>query len=215
MLSFNLNLRRHGIFVPCIDSVLVLLLLLISIPTNATMAVVVSFDDLPGNTIITGTNYVGLMWEQGNSGLSGLNGVWYTPTIQNHPSSPPLNIDNGQASTLMGIGFPSPVDMGGAYFAVQGNPSSVWATAIRIHGYYLGAETGTTTWLAPITTTPAWLDMSILTSVDRVVVEAAPGAEGVGAYGMDDLTFTYVPEPAGISLGLLGLGGLLLRRNRR
>ena len=102
--------------------------------------------------------------------------------------------------------------MSGAYFAVQGNPSSVWATAVRVHGYLGGAELGITPWLTTISTTPAWMDLTKLTGVNRIVIESSPGSEGVGAYGMDDLTFTYVPEPT--SLAAVVAGGMLLSRRR-
>jgi hypothetical protein len=48
--------------------------------------------------------------------------------------------------------------------------------------------------------------------VNRIVFEAQPPSAVEAYYALDDLTFTYVPEPA--SLSLLALGGLLLRRRR-
>jgi hypothetical protein len=72
-----------------------------------------------------------------------------------------------------------------------------------------------TDWLTPVTSTPQWLDLTVLGNVDRVVVEAEHVSfSSQAAYGMDDLTFTYVPEPAGMSLGVLAMGGGLLRRRR-
>jgi hypothetical protein len=100
------------------------------------------------------------------------------------------------------------------YVAVQGNASDSWAGGLQVHGFSNGVEVALSSPFAPITTTPAWFDLSSLPPVDRIVIYAlgAPPPEPVGVYGLDDLTFTYVPEPAGISLGLLALGGLLLRR---
>jgi hypothetical protein len=54
--------------------------------------------------------------------------------------------------------------------------------------------------------------MTALTHVDRIVFEASVAFENQAYYGIDDLTFTYIPEPAGVSL--LALGGLLLWRRR-
>jgi hypothetical protein len=170
---------------------------------------VLHFDDLPDQTIISGTSYGGLIWEEGNVGLGTTPGAWAVIT-GDHPHSPPGNLVNTGGATLIGIGFPQPVDLGGAFFALQGNLAP--ADAVRAHGYLGGVEIATTSWLTPLTSTPAWLDMSVLPIVDRIVLEANPVSRNAGAYGMDDLTFTYVPEPS--SLSLLALGGLLLRRRR-
>ncbi len=178
---------------------------------------VLKFDDLPSRYNLTAFGYAGLAWEVGNAGVGGDLGYWSAASAgdSNHPYSAPTNIVNSSGASLMGIGFPVPVDLAGGYFAVQGTPSSVWATAIRVHGYLHDLPVGTTGWLEPPTTTPQWLDMGSLPSVDRIVVEATPSdGSTIAAYGLDDLTFTYIPEPAGVSLGLLVLGGLLLRRRR-
>jgi hypothetical protein len=55
--------------------------------------------------------------------------------------------------------------------------------------------------------------MSTLSNVDRIVFEATPGSGNVGVFGMDDLTFTYIPEPT--SLPLLGLLGVCFLRRCR
>jgi hypothetical protein len=57
--------------------------------------------------------------------------------------------------------------------------------------------------------------MTALTHVDRILFEASVAFENQAAYGLDDLTFTYIPEPAGVSLGVLALSGVLLRRRHR
>lgn len=177
--------------------------------------VVLNFDDLAGLVNVTNSSYAQLTWEQGNLGLSNLNGAWFSSDgsgIFNYPHSGIRNLINAQAATLMGIGFPSLVEVHGAYFSGQGNFAAT--TSIRAHGFLSGLEVGATAWLTPITTTPQWLDMTGLSNVDRIVIESAPVFENVGAYGMDDLTFTYVPEPA--SLTMLGLAGAgLLSRRRR
>jgi hypothetical protein len=127
----------------------------------------------------------------------------------------PQNAVNGYGSTLMGIGFPSLVNMGGAYFAAQGAMVGS-TTAVRVHGYLNGLPAGDSNWLMNISTTPQWLDMSVLTNVDRIVVESIPTYQGVaGYYGMDDLTYEPIPEPATMTL-LCGSGlALLLARRRR
>jgi hypothetical protein len=177
-------------------------------------AVVLDFDDLPQNHQVTSTAYGGLVWETGNPGVGGANGYWST-TDFGYPHSPPRNVVNAGGSTLLGIRFPSASDVTGAYVAVQGNVSIAWTSGLRVHGYNSGQEVATTDWFTTISTTPAWFDMTALTNVDQIVFESVPVYENTGYYGLDDLTFTYVPEPAGISLGLLALGGLFLRRERR
>ncbi len=174
-------------------------------------AVVLDFEDLPQNHPVTGTDYGGLIWETGNVGVGGANGYWSTTDV-GYPHSPPRNIVNAGGSTLLGILFPIASDVTGAYVAVQGNVSIAWTTGLRVHGYNSGQEVAATDWFTTISTTPAWFDMSALTNVDRIVFESIPVYENTGYYGLDDLTFTYVPEPA--SLSLLALGGLVLWRRR-
>jgi hypothetical protein len=176
---------------------------------------VLTFDDLTSGTILSGGTYAGLTWEDGNPGLLGFPGKWVVPPIANsYPFSQPHNLINGNGSTLMGVSFPAPIDLQGAFVAVQGNDSVSWAQSLVVHGYIGGLPTTTTPLFTQITTTPAWFDMTALTHVDRIVFEASVSFQNMAGYGLDDLTFTYVPEPAGISLGLLALGGMLLRRRR-
>jgi hypothetical protein len=190
----------------------VLLLQLAS--TKRSLAIVLNFDDLEFDTVLSGGTYGGLTWEQGNPGDLGYPGVWAVPPSFGHsyPHSSSKNIFNGNGSTLIGISFPSPVNASGVYVAVQGNGQSAWALGLHVHGYLDNQFVGDATPLTSITTTPSWLDMSALMNVDRIVFEAQPPSAVEAYYGLDDLTFTYVPEPAGISLGLMALGGMLLRR---
>jgi hypothetical protein len=176
---------------------------------------VLTFDDLSPGTILSGGMYADLIWEDGNAGLLGFPGKWVVPPSANsHPFSQPHNLINGNGSTLMGVSFPSPVDLQGAYIAVQGNGIASWAQSLRVHGYLGGLPTADTPLFTEITTTPTWFDMTALVHVDRILFEASVAFENQAVYGLDDLTFTYVPEPAGISLGLLALGGVMLRRRR-
>jgi hypothetical protein len=175
-------------------------------------AVVLTFDDLPDRYILSGSSYAGITWEVGNVGLGPVPGVW-AAVVADHPHSAPVALVNTGGATLIGIGFPSPVDVSGAYFAVQGNVGAWWATSVRVHGFSNGEEVSTP-WLTPISSNTAWLDMSLLRNVDRILIESVPGSQdNAGAYALDDLTFTYIPEPA--SLSLLGLGGVMLRRRHR
>jgi MYXO-CTERM domain-containing protein len=172
---------------------------------------VLNFDDLPSGYLLTLQGYAGLNWEEGILGDEGSRGLWYAGG--RYPSSPPRNVVNTGGSTLMGIGFPSPVDFEGAYFAEQGN---LGATSVRVLGYQGVQFVAMTDWTPTLSATPVWLDMTALYNVNRILVQSLPvnAAQTSGPYGMDDLTFTYVPEPAGVTLGLLALGGLLLWRRR-
>ena len=97
--------------------------------------VVVDFDDLPYAYPLTGSGYAGLTWEAGNLGYQGLQGAWLTASdLQDYPHSEPHNAINGWGSTLIGIGFPQPVNVLGAYFAAQG-VSYTQTTGVRVHGY--------------------------------------------------------------------------------
>ena len=118
------------------------------------------------------------------------------------------NIINAWGSTLMGIQFPGVVDVSGAFFAAQGTGSGI-TSGVRVHGYLGGIEVSTTGWFANIDETPDWFAMNAF-GVDRIVVESVPTSNGGGWYGMDDLTFEVVPEPA--TMTILAIGGLLLRK---
>jgi hypothetical protein len=177
-------------------------------------ATVLNFDDLTAPYLLTGTSYAGLTWEQGNPGDSGFLGEWVIPgPPTDYPHSAPNNIINSFGSSMMGIGFPSPVDMSGSYIATQGGSAGM-PQRVRVHGYLAGQEVGTTGWFTQISTTPAWFDMTGLTNVNRIVFEAPPMGLALSYYGIDDLTFTPIPEPAGLAaLGFVG-AGLMTRRRR-
>jgi hypothetical protein len=181
--------------------------------SSAALAAVLAFDDVPDDYNLTVNGYGGITWEEGNIGAGGASGLWRaTAGPFNYPHTAPNDLINARGATLMGVRFPLPIDLQGAYVAVQGNINIAWTTGLRVHGYNSGQEVAATDWFTTISTTPAWFDMSALTNVDRIVFESIPVYENTGYYGLDDLTFTYVPEPA--SLSLLALGGLVLWRRR-
>ncbi len=189
----------------------VFVLLYLTAPNNL-HATVLDFEDLSYEQHISGTNYAGLFWEYGNQGYQGNIGSWACPPnlSSNYPYSGKHNLTNTWGCTLIGIKFPTIVDVEGAYFAGQGSYSSfVWTTGVRVHGYLDNIEIAITNWFTDIDNNPDWFAMNLY-NVDRIVIESIPVIQGGGWYGMDDLTFT--PEPA--TLLLLGLGGLFLRRKR-
>jgi len=176
--------------------------------------VVVNFDDLPVWHDLTGTAYAGLTWEQGSPGLHGDAGFWCSVSGgYTYPNSLPNVVDNGAGCSLIGIGFPSAADVAGAYLAVIGNITEWGTEGVRVHGYLAGQLVGSTDWFTNITATPTWFDMSLLRSVDRIVFESLPQSENAGFFSMDDLTFTYIPEPAG--LAAIGFAGTCLLARRR
>ena len=180
--------------------------------TTTIGAIIVDFDDLDYEFHITGSGYAGLTWDTGNQGYQNNTGYWKVPKYggNSYPHSTPHNAINTWGCTLLGIGFPTEVDVLGAYFAAQGYVTN-WTTGVRVHGYRSGVEVATTPWFNDIDAQPDWFAMN-LNGVDRIVIESVPVKEGGGWYGMDDLT--YIPEPA--TLLLLGLSGLaLLRKSRR
>lgn len=189
-----------------------MMVLLLGASTVNVKATVVNFDDLIGPMTLTGSNYAGLTWELGNIGHGGIYpGEWIIDYIGSSywPYSPPNNVVNGFGATLMGIGFPTKVDVLGAYFAGQGAEVG-WTTGIRVHGYREGMMVATTPWFNDIDAHPDWFAIN-LSSVDRIVIESIPVFEGAGYYNMDDLT--YIPEPTTVLL--LALGGVTLLRKRR
>jgi hypothetical protein len=169
--------------------------------------VVVNFDDLADGYVLTGSNYAGLTWELGNNGYNNNQGSWGIPSYSTHyPYSEPQNAINLWGCTLLGIGFPTQVDVSGAYFAGQGSEAN-WTNKVRVHGYRNGSEIATTDWFTDIDSHPDWFAMN-LTQVDRIVIESNPVWNGGGWYGMDNLTYD-VPEPATICL--FAIAGLFIR----
>ena len=173
---------------------------------------VVNFDDLAPGYVLSGSNYAGLTWESGNNGYNDNQGSWVTQSSSDitFPYSEPIDAINYWGCTLLGIDFPTQVDVSGAYFAGQGSQNA-WTNEVRVHGYRNGIEVATTDWFTDIDSHPDWFAMN-LTQVDRIVIESNPVNNGGGWYGMDNLTYN-VPEPA--TMSLLGLGALSLIRRRK
>jgi hypothetical protein len=190
-----------------VKNLITICLVVVCVATVQVYGVVVNFDDLPGNYVLTGSNYAGLTWELGNNGYNDNQGYWVT--YSDYPYSEPLNAINAWGCTFLGIGFPTQVDVSGAYFAAQGSDGN-WTNEIRVHGYRNGSEIATTDWFTDIDLHPDWFAMN-LNQVDRIVIECTPVNDGGGWYGMDDLTYV-VPEPATMSLLCLGALSLLRRK---
>src|SRR3974377_731200 len=88
--------------------------------TKTAFGTVLNFDDLSAPYILSGSGYADLFWETGTGGIGSGPGSWGA-IFGSFPYSPPISVVNGGGCTLIGIGFPSLVDMSGAYVAVQGN----------------------------------------------------------------------------------------------
>jgi hypothetical protein len=125
---------------------------------------------------------------------NGEQGSWVVPgrRATTFPRSGLHNVVNKWGDTRMGIRFPEPVDVGGAYFAGQAG-TGVWAPGVKAIGYRGEAIIAETGWLRDIGPEPRWLAMSFR-AVDRIEIVAEPAYEGGGWYGMDDLTYSTGPR---------------------
>jgi hypothetical protein len=128
-------------------------------------------------------------------GEIGFNGKWVVPSRRGtfHPHSGAHYATVKGGDTLMGIGFPEPVDVRGTFIAGQAS-EGVWAEAVRVIGYRDGREVGRTAWHESISDTPAWFAIDLF-DVDRIVFEAQPVFRGAAWYAIDD--FTYVRPTKG------------------
>lgn len=121
-------------------------------------------------------------------------GAWVIPSIRAtyRPHSGQHYVMNKWGDTRMGIRFPGPVNLHGAYFAGQAG-EGVWAKGVRAAGYRDGELVQTTDWFVEIGPEPKYFAME-LSSVDRVVIEAKATIGGAGWYAMDDVAFTPIPD---------------------
>lgn len=184
---------------------------------GSSFATLLDFENLTPKDDISGTYYEDLYWEYGNAGYLNVTGSWLCPQSSSSgdfyhcPNSGSRNLINSWGCTEIGIQFLADVDVFGAYFAGQGYIET-WAEAVRVSGYRDGEMVGQTNWFTDIDQHPDWFAIN-LTNVDRIVIEAKPTyGYTYGWYGLDDLTFKVIPEPA--TLILLSLGGLALCRKR-
>lgn len=176
---------------------------------------VVHFDDLAADTVLTGGTYGGLTWEAGIAGYGGNIGDWRVPPTGNFPASGTRNVVNGWGSTSIGVGFPGVVNVLGASISPQSVPA-VTTTGVRVVGYAAGTQVGVTDWFAPVANQATWMPIA-LGGVDRIVFESQAVYGGAGWFGMDDLTYTVVPEPEvhAMAWGLALAAGAAWRRWRR
>ncbi len=128
-------------------------------------------------------------------GRNGQQGTWSIPSkgATYFPHSGEHNLVNKWGDTSMGIAFPAPVNVHGAYLAGQGG-QGVWTSGVRVIGYRHGQEVASTEWFREIGSVPAWFEME-LEGIDRVVIESEPRINGGGWYALDDLTFTRLAGP--------------------
>ena len=129
---------------------------------------------------------------------NGAHGAWLVPSRNAtfHPHSGTHNLVNKWGDTRMGIGFPHPVTVDGAFVAAQGGRGA-WTSGLRVVGYRSGEVVQTTDWFRAIGETPVWFAMR-LTNVDRIVLEAESVQPDVAVwYALDDLTYTPVAAAPG------------------
>ncbi|HNQ23015.1 MAG TPA: hypothetical protein PKK06_07970 [Phycisphaerae bacterium] len=121
-------------------------------------------------------------------------GAWVVPSRRatGITCSPPHHLVNKWGDTSMGIGFPRPVNVRGAFFNAAADTGAA-TTGIRVVGYREGRRVGQTAWLDQVGAEPEWFALD-LRGVDRIQIEAVPVYEGAGWYALDDLTFAYVDE---------------------
>lgn len=117
-------------------------------------------------------------------------GTWKIPPLRAtfFPHSGIRNVTNTDGDTLMGIGFPAPVDVHEVWVAGQGS-AGVWTERVRVIGYRDGAVVATTDWFADVDSTPDRFEIAI-ENVDRIVVESEANVTGGGWYALDDLAYT-------------------------
>ncbi len=116
-------------------------------------------------------------------------GSWVVPSRRGTfaPHSGEHHVTNRWGDTRMGIGFPAPVRLRGAWIAGQASRGA-WTDGLRVIGYRDGVEVARTEWFEEIGESPAWFAME-LEDVDRIELVARPVLEGAGWYALDDLTF--------------------------
>lgn len=120
---------------------------------------------------------------------NGAQGEWEVPTMRSTQSahSGSRHVINRWGDTNLGLGFPTEVDLQGAWLAGQGTLGS-WTSGVRVIGFRDGVEVARTEWFQAIGAAPAWFEIG-LQDVDRVEFHARAVIEGSGWYALDDLTF--------------------------
>ena len=177
---------------------------------NIASATVLNFDDIAvtenGVSILDGYGGLPLSWSHiGAAGPEGLKGGYYPKSA--------VSGDNfayngaGQVGTVSALS--GTFDFYGAYFTTATKTADTDGD-IEVAGYFDGTQVGSTVTIELISLAdPVWVDFS-LEGIDELVF--TPLRTGHGAYwAMDD--FTAVPEP--MTLCILGLGGLMLRKRKK
>ena len=187
--------------------VVMLAVLSISLIANAS---VITFDDLPdpGSTdLFIPDGHAGFSWEN----FHYINGsVWHPGSGYENGTISGYVAYNGHADdATMVISSVSAFDFQGAYL------TSAWNNGLNItvNGYANNALIDTQTVVVD-TTGPTWFDFDFI-GVDSLEFQSFGGVgAGLGGGGEHFVleNFTFVPEP--MTLSLLALGGLLIRKRR-
>jgi hypothetical protein len=121
-------------------------------------------------------------------------GFWATPArrVLGEAHSGRMYLSNRWGDTRMGIEFPEPVRVEGAWFRAQGQ-DTVQTDGVRLLGYRGEELVGETAWLESLD--DSWRELAAgLDGVTRLVVEARAVYRGAGWFGMDDLAFVRGDE---------------------
>ncbi len=120
---------------------------------------------------------------------TGQHGVWAVPTRGSSSTahSGRHYITNKWGDTRMGIAFPQPVTVRGAYVLGQGDDGT-WTSGLRVVGYRDGRRIDQTGWFQDVDESPDWFAIDLV-DVDRIEFVATPVINGGGWYGLDDLTY--------------------------
>ncbi len=187
-------------------------------------AVIVTFDDLPrpntggsggGNPVPA--DYGDIYWE-----WDGLSGPHYMSELDRPDYGQPVsgtqymyNFSGDTMTEPIAFSFHD-VDarLTGAYLnrAAQDQPNPI--EHVRFVGYNAASEViATSAWLA-LTDIPTWLAAGAAfqqSAIARITIDR--DMTGYGKFGVDNLTYDIIPEPA--TLLLLTLGSAVLTRKRR
>jgi len=168
------------------------------------VAVLIDFEDAPGNEIAIGTYYAGLTFAAGDE--------FWEYAAPGHNTAYTIHGDFGawDSGGVMGVTWDQLV--GSVGFLLKAHEQTVTVNA------YSGANgTGALLDSDSVTTGEIWDDVIYSLAVSATGIKSIVVHDSGGYWCMDDLTFEYgdqdIPEPA--TLALLALGGVAAFLRRR